>query len=88
MHNVLLVPGLKCNLILVFQLVRHGKYDTYFTYNFFTVQDRTSGKVIGEEEQLGGRYYFKGTTFVATLQSADRVYSEVWHRRLGHLGEF
>ncbi|CAH9121069.1 unnamed protein product [Cuscuta epithymum] len=82
--NVLLVPGLKCNLISVGRLIDDLNCDVYFTNDICVIQDLSTRIPIGVAKQCGGVYYFHCLDKLrAHSIKGDRL-GDLWHSRLGH----
>lgn len=58
--NVLLVPGLKCNLISLAKLIDNQKCNIFFTDGLCAIQDLPTRMPIGAGERRGGVYCFWG----------------------------
>ena len=58
LNNVLYIPNLKCNLILVSQLIEEIDCTILFTKKFCTMQDHNSRVMISTGEKREGLYYF------------------------------
>jgi hypothetical protein len=83
--KIRLIPKLHLNLLSVSQISDHG-YDVIFSSSKCWVQDRQSGKLIGEGSRQGDLYYMDflcipKESFCNTAQTKD---IRTWHHRLGH----
>ena len=89
--NVLHVPTMSKNLILVSTLCVDNPINVLFFYSFFQVQDRHSGVTLVREQCRDGAYYWPKSI---PLQSSALILSSLvrysfsaismWHSRLGH----
>ena len=84
LHNVLLVPKLKCNLVYVSQLLRDSGLVIQLTEKFCVIQYRSTRKVIGAGEQHEGLYFLKGAASVHAFKMNGAASFKLWHRRMGH----
>ena len=83
--KIRLIPKLNLNLLSVSQLSDHG-CDIKFSSNKCWIQDRQSGRLIGEGSRRGDLYYVDflqvpKSQFCNVVQNKD---IHVWHKRLGH----
>ncbi|CAH9102110.1 unnamed protein product [Cuscuta epithymum] len=83
MTNVLLVPGLTCNLISLAQLIDEQKCGIFFANDICVIQDLLSRTPIGAGEKRGGVYYFHSLDPVRACSITEEQ-SDLWHSRLGH----
>jgi len=97
--NVLGVPSFKVNLMSISRVTRGLKCSiTFFPY-WCILQDLATKTTIGLGKQRGGLYYlvalasptltpkFQSSAAIATKSFCSHVisFTELWHRRLGHL---
>ncbi|GKA02570.1 retrovirus-related pol polyprotein from transposon TNT 1-94 [Tanacetum coccineum] len=73
LKNVLYVPDLMCNLILVYQLLDDYDGVAQFTNKFYVMEDRTSRMLIGAGEQR------EGLTSIAEDNDGNEVRHSVNH---------
>ena len=84
LNNLLYVPNLKCNLILISQLIKESNCIVQFTYKFCIIQDHNSRMLIGTSEQREGLYYFWSIALVKVMKTVGNDTIDLWHQRLGH----
>ncbi|KAF7151725.1 hypothetical protein RHSIM_Rhsim02G0101900 [Rhododendron simsii] len=86
LHDVLLVPDIKKNLLSVSQLTSDLPCHFEFTSDGFVVKDQKTNQVMARGNRKGGLYVLDGTEKQALFSARFRTTSEdVWHQRLGHL---
>jgi len=83
LYDVLLVPGLTCNLISVAQLINDLMCIVTFTPQLCVIQDLSLRMPIGVDEQRRGVYLFKDAP-LKQVKKNQGVTCNVWHQRLGH----
>ena len=81
LDSVLFIPGCPFNLISLSQLTRTLNCSVTFTADFFLIQDRGTGQMIGAGSESRGLYYLQppSSTICAVTESPGLL-----HRRLGH----
>ncbi|KAJ0008070.1 hypothetical protein Pint_30233 [Pistacia integerrima] len=84
LRHVLFVPNLKCNLILMPQLLDDSDLVMQITNKICAIQDRTSRKLIGVGERREGVYFFKGVASTHACKTKGVGSSKLWHMRMGH----
>ncbi|KAF7149901.1 hypothetical protein RHSIM_Rhsim02G0228300 [Rhododendron simsii] len=85
LHDVLLVPDIKKNLLSVSQLTSDLPCHFEFTSDGFVVKDQKTNQVMARGNRKGGLYVLDGTEKQALFSARFRTTSEdVWHQRLGH----
>ncbi|CAH9093344.1 unnamed protein product [Cuscuta epithymum] len=84
LFNVLLVHGLKCNLISLAKLIDNRKCDVFFTNDLCVIQDLPTRKTIGVGERRGGVYFFRGLDQARAYAVGSSDSGDLWHSRLGH----
>jgi transposase InsO family protein len=79
------VPKLNLNLLSVSQISDYGCNISFSSHGCW-VQDRQSGKLIGEGHREGGLYYmdFLEMPKKAFCYNIQKIELELWHKRLGH----
>jgi transposase InsO family protein len=86
--DVLVVPHLTKNLLSISKLTRDFPLSVTFTNNFFTVQDRRTGRVVATGKRDGGLYVLERgiPAFISVLKNKSLHASyDLWHSRLGHV---
>ncbi|CAH9112086.1 unnamed protein product [Cuscuta europaea] len=81
--NVLVVPGLKCNLISLGKLIDGRKCDIFFTNDLCVIQDLPTRTPIGVGERRGGVYYFRSLDRAKAYAVEKSNSSDLWHSQLG-----
>ena len=81
LDNVLLVDGLKSNLIIICQLCDHNLL-VKFTKNKCSVLDNTNSCVMEGRRSPKNCYLLTSTGFYFTTSTTN---SNIWHRRLGQI---
>ncbi|CAH9054627.1 unnamed protein product, partial [Cuscuta europaea] len=84
LKNVLLVPGLTCNLISLAQLIDDHNCGIFFTNDLCVIHDLPSRTPIGAGERRGGVYYFRSLDSVRACSITEKTKGDLWHSRLGH----
>lgn len=85
LHDVLLVPDIKKNLLSVSQLTSDLPCYFEFTSDGFVVKEQKTNQVMAKGNKKGGLYVLDGTEKQALFSARFRTTSEdVWHQRLGH----
>ena len=82
LNNVLFVPELNCNLILIAQLVNDNFCEVKFTKQLCVIWNFTTRSSIGVGESKRGVYYFKNPT-TERVQLSKVVSYDTWHCTLG-----
>eukprot|EP00253_Pinus_taeda_P020908 PITA_20908 len=95
--DVYYVPGMKCNLLSIRQLVQKG-YNVFFVNDVCTIMDRAPNKrCIAEVKMMRNRMFplrikadLKDKELIATVtqeafQSVPKDENWLWHLRFGHL---
>ena len=88
LHNVLYVPQLFYNLFSVSRAAEKGK-TTSFSKDSCQVID-ANNKLVATASKVGSLYYLNCQTSHQVNVAKDQcneIKEDVWHRRLGHLGE-
>ncbi|RVW74886.1 Retrovirus-related Pol polyprotein from transposon RE1 [Vitis vinifera] len=85
LSNVLVVPGIKKNLISISQLTKDNNCCVTFSSSSFTIQDRVTRVVLGVGRCENGLYMLdrRHHALVSTT-SSPRASVRLWHTRLGH----
>ena len=85
LSNVLVVPGIKKNLISISQLTKDNNCCVTFSSSGFTIQDRVTRVVLGVGRCENGLYVLdrRHHALVSTT-SSPRASVRLWHTRLGH----
>ncbi|CAH9112797.1 unnamed protein product [Cuscuta epithymum] len=84
LQNVLLVPGLMCNLISLAQLIDDRNCSVFFTNDVCVIQDLPSRTLIRAGEKHGGVYYFRSLDSARACSITEKSKGDLWHSRLGH----
>ncbi|CAN6930392.1 unnamed protein product, partial [Brassica oleracea] len=85
LHSVLYVKELKCNLILVSQLIDELNCIVLFSKTCCLMQDLTLMMPIGMGERRDVVYFLQGVELVRRVKKVGAKESlELWHKRLGH----
>ena len=88
-HDVLYVPQLSYNLFSVSRATEMGKTTSFDKANCQVFD--ANEKLIATASKIGSLYYLNCQTYSQQVNVADNQCREtkedVWHRRLGHLGE-
>ena len=84
LKNVLYVPKLKCNLLLVPQLTDEENCVVKFTDKLCIMQDCTSRTLIGAGERKDGLYWYRGVRKAQACHVRMENQLALWHQRLGH----
>ena len=91
--HTLLVPDVKCNLLLVGKLLDTLYCSTYFYPTYCYFQDIQTQKMIGRGKRIGGLYILtmedtivsgSNNHQVLSAKVEDRHQIWLWHRQLGH----
>ena len=86
--NVLHVPAMSKNLILVFALCANNPIIVLFFESLFQVHDRHMGVTMVREHRRDGVYYWQKSvplwTFTLVLSSSIRSSFSMWYSCLGH----
>ena len=86
--DVLVVPHLTKNLLSISKLTHDFPLSVTFTNNFFTVQNRQTGRVVATGKRDGGLYVLErgNPAFISVLKNKSLHASyNLWHSRLGHV---
>ncbi|CAH9114384.1 unnamed protein product [Cuscuta europaea] len=81
LNSVLLIPGCPFNLVSVSQLTRRHNCVVTFIDDSFSIQDRSTGQMIGAGFESQGLYYFQTSSSVACTAMES---PSLLHQRLGH----
>ncbi|KAG8474937.1 hypothetical protein CXB51_031651 [Gossypium anomalum] len=90
LHDVLHVPNLACNLILVSKLSQSSNCHVIFDSSMCKFQDMVSRRMIGNAKEFGGIYFLENdhlsqpTTTLCLNSVSDFDKVMIWHYRLGH----
>lgn len=85
LHDVLLVPDIKKNLLSVSQLTSDLPCYFEFTSDGFVVKEQKTNQVMAKGNKKGGLYVLDGTEKQALFSARFRTTSEdVRHQQLGH----
>jgi hypothetical protein len=86
--DVLVVPHLTKNLLSISKLTHDFPLSVTFTDNFFTVQNRRTGRVVAIGKRDGGLYVLEcgNSAFISVLKNKSLHASyDLRHSRLGHV---
>lgn len=88
LHNVLIVPHLIYNLILVRQFTRDNSCSIEFDHCSFSVKDLCTKRETFCCNRAGDLYSRRSTTTASSSHGflVASSSSELWYQRLGHLG--
>eukprot|EP00257_Ricinus_communis_P015141 XP_015572994.1 uncharacterized protein LOC107261023 [Ricinus communis] len=83
-HDILLLPDFKSNLLSVGKITRYLNCNVIFSPSSVMFQDRITGKMIGEGYCKNGLYYLQDPIrqCLASMNPVDQ--GMLMHRRLGH----
>ncbi|CAM8997807.1 unnamed protein product [Rhodiola kirilowii] len=85
-HEVLLVPDFKFNLLSIGKLLASSAYIAHFVNNKCYIQYQAKHTILGIGDLTDGLYQLKGSYKHLSLASiASRDQLSLWHYRLGHL---
>ncbi|KAF6152047.1 hypothetical protein GIB67_031369 [Kingdonia uniflora] len=85
LHNVLVVPDIKKNLISVSQLTDSYPCDFMFNARGFVIKDQTTNQVMASGNKKTGLYVLENAKSMALFSNRFCVVDEdTCHRRLGH----
>ncbi|CAN1222928.1 Retrovirus-related Pol polyprotein from transposon RE1 [Linum grandiflorum] len=87
LHNVLLIPAFRFNLLSVSRLVTQSPYVALFSSTSCLLQDVRTSRTIGSAECCNGLYYlrsFPAKSLVSALSSHPVDLFDLWHFRCGH----
>lgn len=86
LHDILIIPNLKCNLISLVQLMKTKKYFIIMTDELCVIHNRILRTPIGVSEEWNGLFIYKSLQLSSLQVSLMKtiVYDELWHCRLGH----
>ena len=86
--DVLLAPHLTKNILSISKLTHDFPLSVTFTNNFFTIQNRQTGRVVATGKRDGGLYVVElgHSAFISILKNKSLHASyDLWHSRLGHV---
>ena len=81
LKSVLFVPNCPFNLISLSQLTKLFNCSVTFDHKSFVIQERGSGRQIGEGYEVGGLYHFGSRPRVSCVAAPS---PKVLHDQLGH----
>ncbi|CAM8966406.1 unnamed protein product [Rhodiola kirilowii] len=86
LHNVLLVPNIRFNLLSVAKLISDSKFTAQFDGKYFSIQDPVTHTIQGIGELTQGLYQLKPTLHGACFSmKTNKSVVQLWHHRLGHV---
>ena len=86
--DVLVVPRLMKNVLSISKLTSDFLLVVTFTNNFFSIQNRQTGRVVATGKRDGGLYVLErgNSAFISVLKNkALHVSYDLWHARLGQV---
>ena len=86
--DVLVVPHSTKNLLSISKLTSDFPLAVTFTNNFFSIQNRQTGRVVATGKRDGGLYVLErgNSAFISILKNKILHASyDLWHARLGHV---
>ena len=89
--DVLVVPHLTKNLLSINKLTHDFPLSVTFTNNFFTVQNRQTGKVVATGKRDGGLYVLERgySTVISVLKNKSLHASyDLWHSYIRHVNHY
>ncbi|KAF6136064.1 hypothetical protein GIB67_000468 [Kingdonia uniflora] len=85
LHNVLVVPDIKKNLISVSQLTDSYPCDFMFNVRGFVIKDQTTNQVMASGNKKAGLYVLENAKSMALFSNRFHMVDEdTWLRQLGH----
>ncbi|KAI5334598.1 hypothetical protein L3X38_024731 [Prunus dulcis] len=85
--EIMLVPGLKKNLLSVGQMIEHGYYLVFGDHKVEIYNDSSHSNLVAKVQMRGNRSFplkLQAEMHLAYIASVDHS-TELWHRRFGHL---
>ncbi|CAL9011654.1 unnamed protein product [Prunus brigantina] len=85
--EIILVPGLKENLLSVGQMIEHGYYLVFGNHKVEIYNDSSLSNLVAKVQMRGNRSFpvkLQAEMHLAYKASVDHS-TELWHRRFGHL---
>ncbi|CAL8151030.1 unnamed protein product [Prunus armeniaca] len=85
--EIMLVPGLKENLLSVGQMIEHGYYLVFGNHKVEIYNDSSLSNLVAKVQMRGNRSFpmkLQAEMHLAYKASVDHS-TELWHRRFGHL---
>ncbi|CAL2265939.1 unnamed protein product [Prunus armeniaca] len=85
--EIMLVPGLKENLLSVGQMIEHGYYLVFGDHKVEIYNDSSYSNLVAKVQMRGNRSFplkLQAEMHLAYRASVDHS-TELWHRRFGHL---
>ena len=89
--DVLVAPYLTKNLLFISKLTHDFPLSVTFNNNFFTVQNRQTGKVVATGKRDGGLYVLERgySTFISVLKNKSLHASyDLWHSYIRHVNHY
>ena len=98
LHNVYYVPHFKFNLLSISSLLHDSNYSMTFTFDFFSIQDNRTLRMISKGEIVDGLDLFKNSPLIdvpslvcqhtisfvdSLILLVNTISPSLWHARLG-----